>query len=285
MKLSFHSELSKLSITKKFLSFIPEQLRFRFAKARYNYESPDINGIDIVAPIQNDGLVCLVNTKDIIGWKIFFFGEYELGTNRILKKHLKEDFTVIEAGANIGSETLIISKLLTKGKIYCFEPNPIVFERLKINISINELNNVAVYDIALGESDEPVHFNIYPKGFCNQGMSSKYLDTPQTKKITVVQKTLDSFVIDNNIRSVDFIKMDIQGAEIDLIKGSIETIKNFRPAILTEADHYFSDIKVLYEMISSFGYDIYLINDQDTRKINSVNEVKDGNWLAFPAKI
>src|SRR5271154_6921349 len=127
MPKSFQRELNKLIITKNILSLLPKRISVRIAKVVYNYGSTKIKGIDIVTPLQNDGLVCLVNTKDIIGWKIFFFGEYEIGTNRILKKYLKDDFIVIEAGANTGSESLIISKLLPKGKLYCFEPNPITY--------------------------------------------------------------------------------------------------------------------------------------------------------------
>ncbi len=284
MPVSFQNELSRLSNTKKIISILPKALRFRTAKARYNYESVKFSGIDIVAPLQENGLVCLINTKDLIGWKIFFFGEYEFDTNKILELYLKQDDIVIEAGANIGSETLLISKKLTKGTIYCFEPNPYSYERLKINISINELTNVHTYDYALGEEDSEIKFHIYPKGFCNSGMSSKYMETPITHEITVAQKTVDSFIIENNITKLDFIKMDIQGAEMDLITGASETLKKFKPTIFTEACEPYNDTKKLYELLVSLGYDVFLIKDLKTEKFNSINEVKDGNWLAISKK-
>ncbi len=284
MAVSFQNELSRLSRTKKIISVLPQALRFRTAKALYNYESVKIKGIDIVAPLQDDGLVCMVNTKDIIGWKIFFFGEYENDTNKILELYLKQDDIVLEAGANIGSETLLISKILNKGTIYCFEPNPYSFERLKINISINELKNVYAYDYALGEADNEIKFHIYPKGFCNSGMSSKYMETSITHEITVIQKTVDTFVHENNITKLDFIKMDIQGAEIDLLNGASETLKRFKPTIFTEACEPYNDTKQLYEILVSLGYDVFLIKNLTTEKFNSVNEVRDGNWLAISKK-
>ena len=279
MPLAFHEELSVLSRTKKIVSLLPAAARFRVAKKMYNYESDRLNGIDIVAPLQKDGLVCLVNTKDLIGWKIFFFGEYEQDTNQVLAKYLKEDFVVIEAGANIGSESLLISRLAPQGKVYCFEPNPYTFDRLKINIAINELNNVYAYDYALGEADGAIHFNIYPKGFCNAGMSSKYMETPLTKKITVTQKTLDNFVKEQQIERVDFIKMDIQGAEMDMIKGSLETIARFKPIIFTEACEPYNDTNKLYELLKSYGYKIHLIGKTGIEEMKNAAEVKDGNWL------
>jgi FkbM family methyltransferase len=280
MSLSFQNELSALSRTKKLISVLPKRAQFRIAKALYNYESSETNGIDLIAPLQDDGLVCLVNTKDLIGWKIFFFGEYEVGTNRILAKYIKENDVVIEAGANIGSETLLISRLLKTGHIHCFEPNPYTFERLKINITINELKNVNAYDCALGEADGEINFHIYPKGFCNAGMSSKYMQTPNTLKINVVQKTLDTFIKENKITKVDFIKMDIQGAEMDMIKGSAETIAAFKPTIFTEACEPYNNTQKLFEILKSYNYNIYFIENDSSFLMKTPADIKDGNWLA-----
>lgn len=281
MSLSFHDEVNKLARTKKVISLLPKPAQFRIAKALYDYESKEIHGIDIVAPLQDNGLVCFINTKDLIGWKIYFFGEYEKGTNRILAKYVKDTDIVIEAGANIGSESLLISKQLTTGHLYCFEPNPYTFERLKINLSINELENVSAYDYALGETDSQINFHIYPKGFCNAGMSSKYMETRDTIKINVVQQTLDTFVAQNNITKVDFIKMDIQGAEMDMINGSAKTIERFKPTIFTEACEPYNDTKELFKIFNNYGYTVYLIGDNATTIMANASEVKDGNWLAI----
>jgi len=281
MALRYHKELRQLTLAKRMISTLPSRLRFRAAKMLYDYESDGINGIDLVAPLQSDGTVCFINTKDLIGWKIFFFGEYEADTNNILAKYVKPNDIVIEAGANIGSETLLISRLADKGHVYAFEPNPYTFERLKINASINELKNVSAYDYALGEQDTHIQFNIYPKDFCNSGMSSKYMETSNTRKIDVVQKKLDTFVKENNIARVDFIKMDIQGAEMDMINGASDTIAKYKPIIFTEACEPYNDTKVLYEILRKNKYTIYLIGGKNVTQIASVSEVKDGNWLAI----
>ncbi|MCD6011920.1 MAG: FkbM family methyltransferase [Flavipsychrobacter sp.] len=277
----YHNELRQLTFAKKIISVLPPRARFRIAKALYNYESPGINGIDLVSPLQDDGLVCFINTKDLIGWKIFFFGEYEEGTNSILSKYIKPNDVVIEAGANIGSETLLIARMLKQGRVYAFEPNPYTFDRLKINASINELENISTYDYALGESDTTIQFNIYPKNFCNSGMSSKYMETSNTRKIDVTQKKLDTFLKENNINKVDFIKMDIQGAEMDMIAGATETIARHKPTIFTEACEPYNDTKVLYQTLKAAGYNVYLIGEKDTTLMNTPADIKDGNWLAI----
>lgn len=278
---NYYNELNRLTRAKKIISLLPQRVRFRAAKALYDYESPAIHGIDLVAPMQEDGVVCFINTKDLIGWKIFFFGAYETGTNNILAKYIKPTDVVIEAGANMGSETVLIGKMLKGGHLYAFEPNPYTFERLKINISINELANVSAHDVALGESNGGIQFNIYPKDFCNSGMSSKYMETSKTRKIDVVQKTLDTFVAESGIAKVDFIKMDIQGAEMDMIVGASGIISQFKPTIFTEACEPYNDTKQLYEKLKGFGYNIYLIGDNDTTLMSTINEMKDGNWLCL----
>jgi FkbM family methyltransferase len=281
MSLTFYKELNTLSRTKKIVSMLPQRMKLRIAKTLYNYESPSVNGIDMVVPIQNDGLVCFINTKDLIGWKIFFLGEYEAGTNRVLARYIKKGDVVIEAGANLGSETLLLSRLVGDGKVFGFEPNPYTFERLSINVTINDLKNVKVFDYAVGESDGNITFNIYPKGFCNPGMSSKYMETPLTRKIDVVQKTLDTFVKEQQIDKVNFLKMDIQGAEMDLLSGAAATIKKHKPTIFLEALIMYNDTKALYEKFKEYGYNVYVIGDENLEKMNTVADVKDGNWLAL----
>lgn len=281
MSVSFFDELSTLSRTKKIISLLPQRARLRVAKTMYDYESSAINGIDIVAPLQNDGLVCFINTKDLIGWKIFLFGEYESGTNKALAKYIKKDDIVIEAGANLGSETLLISRMVgEKGHIYGFEPNPYTYNRLSFNVAINQLKNANVYDLAIGEADKEISFNIYPKGFCNPGMSSKYVETSITEKITVKQMTLDSFVKANNVPRVDFIKMDIQGAEMDLLVGAASILAKYKPTIFTEALQEYNDVKELYKILDGYGYTVSLIEENGLVPMTNITEARDGNWLA-----
>jgi len=280
--MNFSQELTRLSLTKRIVSLIPAQLKFRTAKFLYNYQSSKVNGIDIIVPYlshYNYLLNFSLNTKELIGWNIFFFGEYEPLTNKILKFCLKEGDIVIEAGANNGSETLLISKLIGRGIVYGFEPIPHVFQRLKTNIEINDLQgNVKIVDFALGEEDKTVQFNVFPKDFPNQGMSSKYLEL--SNKINIQQKKLDSWVKEENLARIDFIKMDIQGAELDLLLGAEESILKFKPIIFTEADNELNMTKNLYNHLDKLGYSVYLINKEELKSLNESN-LKDGNWLAI----
>lgn len=109
--ISYHKELRRLVFTKRLISLLPEKAQHRVAKKLYDYQSNNVQGIDMNVHYLHENVACLVNTKDLIGWNIFFFGAYEKNTNALLKQYVKHDDVVLEAGANIGSETILLSML------------------------------------------------------------------------------------------------------------------------------------------------------------------------------
>lgn len=130
-------------------------------------------------------------SKDLIDHKILFTGAYEAPTNLLLEKNLQEGNVVLEAGANSGTETLLISRLIGKtGKIFAFEPVPHVVEKLKSNLAVNSITNAVVMPLALGEKNQEISFFVYPSEHPNQGMGSKILDHSGLQKITFPRKPL-----------------------------------------------------------------------------------------------
>lgn len=281
--MNYTKELNRLGFTKKNLSVIPNRLKFRTARLFYDYQSTDIKGIDIVVPyLEQYNLKFFLNTKDLIGWNIFFFGEYERNTNQLLKKYIKPDDVVLEAGANNGSETLLIAKLVGSGMVHVFEPIPHVYKRLFTNMELNNVwDKVKLYDLALGDEDKVVQFNIMPPNFCNQGMSSKYGENDLTTKLDVKQKKVDTWVRENNIKRLNFIKMDIQGAEIDLLTGAEETIQRFKPVIFTEASDSWNSTINLYNQLNKMGYKVFLITPGQLKSLDTESNIVDGDWLCF----
>ena len=79
----------------------------------------------------------------------------------------------------------------------------------------------------------------------------------------------------------DFIKMDIQGAEMDMLKGATETIARDKPKIFLEATTGYNDINVLYNELKKYNYNIYVIGASDMKLMKSLADAVDGNWLAM----
>ena len=281
---SYLIELSWLLFIKRVGTIIPKRLRFRFYKFFYNYESAKYKGVRLIIPyVETFNLQFIVFTKYLIDWNVFFFGYYEKETNDVLFEYIKPGQIVIEAGANNGTETLLLSKLVgANGKVFAFEPIEHIYHALQLNLSINHCSNVLTQQLALGERDEQLYFNVLPEDFCNQGMASRYSDTSADAKVLVQQTSIDSWLAQNHVSTVDFIKMDIQGAEIELLNGAQQTIKTFQPVIFTEAADDFLSVKKLFETLSGLGYLIYHIGTGGHLTLLSNDVLMDGNWLAKP---
>jgi FkbM family methyltransferase len=279
-------EMLRLSFVKCLVSRLPQRLRYRVAKALYDYESDGIRGVDVSVPYFEDlGLQFFLNTKELIGWNVFFRGEYEINTNRWLRRLVKKGDVVLEAGANNGSETVLLASLVDEtGRVLAFEPIPHVVRRLRINVILNGfLDRVVINEMALGEDYGTVMFNLFPKDFCNQGMSSKYAYSQQKVRIDVAQTTVDRWLTEHAVEKLSFVKMDIQGSELDLISGATETIEAHRPTIFTEASTSWVDTGELHRAITRLDYYVFLIDSDFLIPLRDPGKLTDGNWLAFPA--
>ena len=259
-------------------------MRLRFYKLLYNYEASNHMGVKLVLPYyDNLKLQFITNTKYLIDWHVFFFGYYEKETNDLLFQYIKTGHVVVEAGANNGTETLLISRIIgEKGKVFAFEPIQHIYDTLILNLKLNHCNNVIAEALALGESNESVFFNVLSQDYCNQGMSGKYDEKSADEKVEVKQVTLDAWISQTPISRLDFIKMDIQGAEINLLRGAQKTIKKFRPVIFTEATSDFLSIHSLYEEISKYEYDVFNIQTNGILSLMLKETIVEGNWLAKP---
>jgi FkbM family methyltransferase len=181
-------------------------------------------------------------------------GLYNHEQTQIIKKLVKKKHIVLDIGAHIGYFTLIMAQQAKQ--VYAFEPEIRNFEILKKNIELNKIENVKLYNVAVAENkgNTTLHLcemnrgmhRIYPSHWCNDG----------TAKVETVK-------IDDMIKEADFIKMDIEGAELGALKGMKKLLKKcdstvimeFHPQSITE---YGANPRDIYDLMASLGYDIKL---------------------------
>lgn len=167
----------------------------------------------------NDSLVrTLITTQKYQDWIV------KQAKDLFDKKKNKKEFVIIDIGANIGSMTCGFAKFSTK--VYAFEPVSSTFKALQGSVKINNLTNVKLFNCALGNENSMKEININNK---LSGASSFYQELNGTKE-TVEIKKLDSF----NFDRIDFIKMDVQEGEYDVLLGGIQTIKKHKCPLLVE---------------------------------------------------
>jgi len=185
--------------------------------------------------VEVEGVKMYVNTRDrAISRFILQQGCYEKGTTKVFKNVVKEGMTVIDIGACFGYYSLIAASLVGKeGRVFAFEPHPFNYEWLIKNIHLNGFRNIFPYKKAVADKKG------IAKLFCTNDIVGHSIISRQTsvKIIEVETISLKEFLEENRILP-DVIKMDIEGAENDVIrdlKKKIEEMDNLM--IFLEAEH------------------------------------------------
>jgi FkbM family methyltransferase len=148
---------------------------------------------------------------------------------------VKANDVVLDAGANCGHLSIFFSKLVGKqGIVYAFEPDTFNINRINSNKQLNNdlSDNIKIEELLLWDENKLVDF--YEAG--TVGSSAVWI--PDSDKC--VQKEavrIDDWVLNNNIKKLDFIKMDIEGAEIEALDGCVETLENLKPNFAIASYH------------------------------------------------
>ncbi len=196
------------------------------------------------------------NKNDIyIGKCIKEYGEWSQGEIDICKQILLPNDVVIEVGSNIGSHTLALAKFVKKGVVFAFEPQNIIFQNLCANISLNSIMNCFCYQNAVSDKGNEQLFqpNIdysLPNNFGGISLSNKKNDFSLPVNVVTLD---DKF---NNLASLKILKLDVEGMELNVLKGGYELIKRTKPFIYCENDRL-DKSQELIEFIFSLGYRIF----------------------------
>lgn len=176
----------------------------------------------------------------IAGYK--FTGDYNLhpfvkiGLSKGDQEYIKNK-DIIDAGAFTGDTSLPLSKRTTKN-VYAFEPFKDSFEILKKNIADNNIENIIPVNKSLGNiNGERL---LFLSGDNVQGITSDATLRSYDNEIKVQETTIDTFVEENDLE-VGFITIDVEGAEMDLLEGAINTIKTQKPLLYISMYHKVSD--------------------------------------------
>jgi FkbM family methyltransferase len=160
---------------------------------------------------------------------------------------------IFDVGSNIGTYVTWVAKWSknNNGKVYCFEPQRQIFQMLCGNLAINNIFNVYAYELGLGKEEKYIEIPEIDYFKPSSSFGSVSLDgidrkkyhnkVGETQRIKIT--TLDKFMVEHNIPKVDFIKIDAEGLDIDVMEGGMETIKKFMPDLYVEYLNLGSDRK------------------------------------------
>lgn len=173
---------------------------------------------------------------DWVDWNVFLFGSYSpqeldfLATAARVMGEAAGGVTYFDVGANVGHHALFMSRHVRE--VVAFEPSQWVRERFHSNITLNQLGNVRVFPVALGDTDGKGQLG---SGFeDNSGSRSLTWTLDQSKMETVVLRSGDDFFRRENLPKMDILKLDVEGYEKRVLLGLYQTLLKDRPIILME---------------------------------------------------
>jgi FkbM family methyltransferase len=243
----FQDKLNRFKLAKQFFKLFYDKL------APNEYVLADVNGVKIY-----------VNIADrYLGRFILQYGEYEKGTTKVFMKTVKKGMTFVDVGACTGYYTLIAAKLVgSDGKVFAFEPEPLNFEWLIRNVSINGFKNILPIRKAVSDKNSLIELYLDKDNIGGHSI----VQNRGGESILVEAVALDNFFKD---QTPDVVKIDIEGGEILALRGMEQIIK--RSKELSLFVEFLYNKKEILDFLSKY-FEVYLIT-------------KDGKLIPFDEKL
>jgi len=183
----------------------------------------------------SDGYLFPVDPGTLIGWHVHFFGSYEPEVRAEIKRWLRAGDVAVDVGANVGWHTLLMAtRVGARGRVFAFEPNDTTRARLTAGIQANEFAQVVVDSRAVADRSGTRAFEAPRAGEFWDGTGRLTHDAPSARTVDCV--TIDAFVAGQGIDRLAFMKIDVEGWELSVLRGATQTLKTLGPAIVFEYD-------------------------------------------------
>jgi FkbM family methyltransferase len=218
--------------------------------------------------------VVRIRSGELQGWRWIagsstngcWLGTYERHMQRLFREHIRPGAILYDVGANAGFFTLLASKLAgDSGRVYAFEPLPRNVEFLERHIRLNELANVQVESLAIAAMSGEAYFRIAQHASMG-GLS-------EGGNLRVITASLDDLIANGRVKRPDFIKMDIEGAESDALRGAKELLGG-GPMTIALSTHGWQQHETCWAILGDAGFNLELLKDG----------ADDGDYLILATK-
>lgn len=216
-----------------------------------------------------------LDVNSYMGGSIFWSGYHHINEIIFLDNFLTSAMTFVDIGANQGEFTLFAASKLKRGRVIAFEPVSKQYSSLRKNIELNGFLNVETYQFGLSDKEGtfPVYTSISENNHHgkNEGLSSLYKSEVQDTFEEEIQLKIFDIYFKEQLERIDFIKIDIEGAELYALKGMESHIQKYKPVILIEmGEEAFNSagysIDDVLEFMRGHGYSLYSLNRGELRR-------------------
>lgn len=203
---------------------------------------------------------CAPGDHRIAPIEILNFSDYEKEESLMMDRLLRDGDTFFDVGANIGWYSINMAVSRRNSKVFSFEPIPKTYNQLQRNISFNPNSNLIAKNFGFSNKNGNFTFHYYSEGSGNASLAD-LTGRPDIKIIQCEVQTMDHFSQVNNV-NVDFIKCDVEGAELLVFQGGINTISRDKPIIMAEilrkwSEKFNYDPNDIFLLFKKLGYEAY----------------------------
>tara|TARA_B100000674_G_C37974256_1_gene978549 strand:- start:4911 stop:5702 length:792 start_codon:yes stop_codon:yes gene_type:complete len=251
----------------------------------------------VIAEFKKPRLSLYINEKDqrSIGIETLNFKVYEKNDSHMIYgilKWLQQNFQnpiFFDVGANEGIYT--ISAAIEGSRVHAFEAAPETYKRLNANLKLNSVTNIRTENIAVSDETGTTRF-IYCPEVSGSSSFKNILDLKESISIEVDTITLDEYCERNSVMP-NFVKIDVEGAELKVIKGFVKGISSERrPILFVEilrkwSEKYGYKANDLMKLILDNGYSAYVYEPSEgMKKVEEIEEMTvQTNFLFLPTNI
>ena len=208
--------------------------------------------VKVIGP---DGFNFFINLENGNSTFLFGFGIAEIAP---LLSYLPPESMVFDIGANMGIWTRVFNEYFSSGNIFAFEPSPSAYKDLKKNSEHFDIN---CSNFAISDTDGEVFFSL------ENGTALHHITKEKNKyTIPIKSKKLDNWALDKNLKRVDFLKIDVEGHEFEVLLGAKKIIETFRPIILFEYIDFFVKDRTtkkdesIFDYFTKIGYSVFRVS-------------------------
>jgi FkbM family methyltransferase len=263
---------SRLLIALSNAQFIPLSIKEHYAK--WSFKALHAMGIRTVQHRLACGQSMLLDTNDVLGQRIRSEDSFEPAVRSEFQRVASSGQNILDLGANIGYYSLLGASLVgQQGHVFSFEPQIHIAAKLRRNIARNALRNVTIFPFALSERAGVAEFYVPVEGMEAHGSLHDNGRFQVEKRVSVETKRLDDVIAEAGIGDVGLVKMDVEGAELPILRGATTLLSTSRPVLIFEANEtntapFDYGVFDLLQYIQGFGYRLRQIDYED--------------WLAEP---
>jgi FkbM family methyltransferase len=218
--------MNYLSVLQRVLEPLPIRGKGRIAELVLSHMTGEVD----CHPLP--GVTVSLRTNQLIE-RWMWAGAYEPELVSLLKRTLKSGMTVLDLGANIGYFSVIAAGLVSDdGHVHAFEPMPQSFFRLRKNLEPFHWATAHPHAVSNVTGEVPIHYSDKEAAWASIHPLHSREGLPCNSAVSAIR--LDDWLLDNLVNRVDFIKLDIEGSELDALLGAKQMLCHFHPTIVAE---------------------------------------------------